>query len=216
MKMKFVFVLAAFVVIASCKKENSADNSNNGDTTDYQPSSIGSTWQYSSTSQGDFSETVVNDDTTITTTAGAQQFFAIDNSVAGRKFINKTNGIYTSYGYVAEIDTSVTLQYLQDRPAGTTWSQTTTYSNVPISLNYTIASRDADKTVNNIVYKNVIGLTYAVVATVPLAGTVTIASGQSFYAKGVGLITQITNTNTSLPGVPQISDTTILLSSSIK
>jgi len=216
MKTKLLSVLSAFVlVMAACQKEHSDDTTNNGSTTDYQPTTAGSTWQYSSTSQGNYTETATGTDTTIS----GQQFSAIDNSVSGRRYVNKNNGTYTSYGRFPQLDTTLQLTYLKDAAAGTSWEDDKIYTinsfPVPIKVTYTIASRDNDKTVNNITYKNVIAVNTTISANIPLTGEVNVAQAQQFYAKGVGLILQ--TFSAQVPGSQTtVSDSTYLLSSTIK
>src|SRR5437764_6482700 len=151
MKTKLIIVLSAGVLaFAACKKDNKNDTTNTGTTTDYQPTSAGSNWQYNSSSQGSYSETASGTDTTIS----GQKFFAIDNSASGRRYINNNNGVYTSYGRVPQLDTTLTLLYLKDAPAGTTWNNVSVYSGIPVTLTYTIASRDGTMQVNNQTFKD--------------------------------------------------------------
>lgn len=188
MKTKIFIALSACVMaFAACQKENKDDNTDTGgNTTDYQPTSAGSTWQYNSSHDGVYTETATGTDTTI----GGQKFFAFDNDLSGRRYINKNGGIYTSFGPVPQLDTALTLLYLKDAPAGTTWPNVGVYSGIPITLNYTIASRDGEMTVNGNNFKDVIALNFTVTTANPLTGeTISLATGKQYYAKGVGAIT---------------------------
>src|SRR5437763_8151167 len=152
MKTKLFAALTAFVVVfAACQKENNDGTDNGGTTEDYQPTSAGSTWQYTSSTSGSYTETATGGDSTIS----GEKFSIFDNTASGRRYVNKNNGIYTSYGYVPQIDTSLTLLYLKDADAGTTWTNVGQYSGIPVTLTYTIASRDGNKTVNGTSFKNV-------------------------------------------------------------
>lgn len=212
MKTKLLIALTAFVtVFAACQKDTE-DTTDNGNTReeDYQPTSAGSTWQYNSTSQGTYTETATGKDTTIS----GQKFFAFDNSANGRRYVNNNNGIYTSYGYVPQIDTTLMLLYLKDADAGTTWTNTSVYMGVPISLNSKITSRDGEKTVNGTAYKNVIAVDFTITAPNPLSGQMlTVATGQQFYAKGVGAILSTLHLNA---GGIRVNDSTYLVSHTIK
>jgi len=211
MKTKFAFVLAAFIVaFASCQKDKNDDTDNGGTTTDYQPTSVGSTWQYNSTSQGVYTETAVSGDTTIE----GDKYYIFDNTENGRRYVNKNNGNYTSYGYVAQLDTAVKLLYLKDAAAGTSWTNTALYSGIPVTLTYNIASRDASMTVNNKNFDNVIGLTFTVGAPNPITGqNITIATGKQFYAKGVGSIMSTLHLKVQ---TVDINDSTYLVAYDIK
>lgn len=217
MKTKLSIALAAFVMVfASCQKSPEDSTETPGTTTeDYQPTSAGSTWKYNSTNQGTYTETALSGDTTIS----GQKFSKIDNDATGRRYVNKNGAIYTSYGYLPQIDTTLidttlTLLYLKDAEAGTTWTNVSVYSGIPVTLTYIIASRDGEKNVNNTNYKNVIALDFAVTAVNPLSGqTLTVATGKQFYAKGVGAIL---STLHLAAGTVQIDDSTYLESHTIK
>jgi len=210
----FVALTALIAVFSACQKD--AEETTDTDTTkteDYQPTTAGSTWQYNSTSEGVYTETALGTDTTI----DGQKFFAFDNSATGRRYVNKNNGIYTSYGKLPQIntiDTTITLLYLKDAPVGTTWNNIGVYSGIPITLSYTVESRDADKVINGNTYKNVIALDYNIAAPNPLSGTtLTIATGKQYYAKGVGAI--LTTLHLDAAGY-QVDDSTYLVSATIK
>lgn len=217
MKTKFAVVFAAFVLVfASCKKEKNDDPDNGGTTADYQPTTAGSTWQYNSTLQGAYTETAAGPERD--TTIEGEKYTALDNSAGGTRYINKSNGVYKSYSYIQQINQALTLTYLKDAAAGTAWSEDEVYSNgvitVPIKFSYTIASRDGEKVVNNITYKDVIAVTINVSANSPLlGGNVTIATGRQFYAKGIGGIGGSFNFN-ALGNTA--SDSTYLVTHSIK
>lgn len=207
----FVALAALVLVFTACSKNNEGTNNDGGGTTqDYQPTSAGSTWQYSSNSTGTYTETAVAGDSSI----GGQTFFKIDNSANGRRYVNKNNGIYTSYGYVPQIDTTLTLLYLKDAPAGTSWTNTGSYSGIPVTLTYTIASRDGEKEVNGKTFKDVIALDFNLSVSTPLGNT-TVGTGHQYYAKGVGAISS--NLLIDVPSVGiHAEDSTYLVSYDIK
>jgi hypothetical protein len=213
MKTRVFLALAAFTLtFAACQKEND-DTEDGGTTENFQPTSAGSTWQYNSTTSGTFSETATGTDTTI----DGQKYAAFDNSEGGRRYVNNNNGIYTTYGGLPQfpqLDTTISLLYLKDAPAGTNWDQVSVYNGIPITLTYTIASRDGEKDVNGTNFKDVIALDFTIGAPNPITGqNTTIATGKQFYAKGVGAIASTLHLNV---GTVNINDSTYLVSYDIK
>lgn len=212
MKTKLFLILAASVVaIASCQKED--DDTGNGTTEDYQPTSAGSTWNYNSTSQGTYTETATDDDTTIE----GETYLAF-TSGGGVRYINKNNGVYKSYSYFEAIDENLKLTYLKDAAVGATWNDVVNMDyngfEIPVTFTHTITSRDGDKVVNNITYKNVIAVDTRISASsVLVGGDGTVATARRFYAKGVGAISS--SLNFDALGTT-ISDSTYLVSHDIK
>ena len=217
MKTKFFIAFASLAFLfTACQKDNddTTTDPDPNNTEDYQPVSAGSTWQYASTTTGNYSETALGGDTTI----GGEKYFILDNSENGRRYINKNNGVYKSSGYIQAIQQSVNMTYLKDAPAGTTWEDNLVYSKglitVPVAVKYTIASRDGDKVVNNKTYNNVIAVDLALTAnSVLIGGLKTIATGRQFYAKGVGNIGG--SLHVDVLDI-QIDDSTYLVSHDIK
>lgn len=211
----FATFLGCVIVLAACKKETSGSTTTNSDTTDYQPTSTGSTWTYNSSSQGSYTETATGTDTTIN--GDKYSVFSNSNGAAANRYVNKSNGVYKVYSYVAPLQQTLTLTYLKDVSVGTNWEDNVTVTTnniaIPVNFKYNIASRDGDKTVNGIDFKNVIEVTYDVSANIPLTGTVQVGTGQDYYAKGVGLITRVINAN--VQGTA-FSDSTYLVSYQIK
>lgn len=216
MKTKLFITLALFVtVFAACKKDKNDTTPEPGTPeTDYQPLTAGSTWQYNSSTSGAYTETATNNDSTIE----GETYRAVDNSENGRRYINKNGGVYKAYGYVQEIDQYLKMTYLKDAAAGATWQESVNYTysgfTVPVTFQYIIVSRDSDKIVNNVTYKNVIAVDITISANSPLVGgNVTLATGRQFYAKGVGTISSSLNfdaLNTT------VNDSTYLVAYDIK
>jgi hypothetical protein len=215
MKTKLFLALAAFALtFAACQKEN--DDTENGGTTeeDYQPTSAGSTWQYSSTTSGDYTETATETHKTIE----GDDFVAFALSSGDTTFISKNNNTYKSYSYFEEIQEYLKLTYLKDADAGTTWEDVVNYEyngvSIPITFKYTITSRDGDKVINNKTYNNVIAVDTKISASsLIVGGDGTIATGERLYAKGVGAISS--TLHFSALGTT-VSDSTYLVSYDIK
>ncbi len=211
MKTKILAGLSFLLVLGACQKDTPAtDGGGTTPETDYQPVTPGSTWQYSSTSSGNYSETAVAGDTTIE----GEKYYFLDNSNDGRRYINKSANVYKTYGYVKQIDQYVNITYLKDAAVGTTWKSTVTYNAIPVDFNFMLVSRDGTKTVNGKEYQNVIAVDYTITADNPLlGGRQTLATGHRFYAKGVGSISSSLNFD-ALGTV--VTDSTYLISSDIK
>jgi hypothetical protein len=210
MKTKFFVALAAFVTVFSACQKDPDDNNNGGaDNKDYQPTTAGSTWQYRSTASGDYTETATGQDTTI----NGQKYFIFRSEENGSRYVNKANNVYTTFGYVQQVDQTINIIYLKDAAVGTTWTNSANYNGFPVDLTYTIVSRDGEKVVNGTTYRDVIELNFTVSTNNPLTGLLTVATGKQFHAKGVGSITSTFNfelqNNTA-------SDSTYLVSASIK
>lgn len=213
MKTNVLIALTALItVFTACQKDpkDPTDNGGGDITKDYQPMTANSSWQYSSTTLGNYTETATGMDTTV----NGDKYSIFNNSQNGRRYYRKSDNSYYMYGYVDVVKQTINILYLKDVAVGTTWTNTASYSGIPIELKYTVASQGGEKTVNNKAYKDVIGLQFVVTASSPLGGgATTVATGQSFYAKGVGLITQTVEAD--VLGT-QISDSTYLVSSDIK
>ena len=216
MKTKLVAAFAAFVLVFSaCQKDPDENTPDGGNATDdYQPTTVGSTWTYNSTTSGTYTETVVDKDTTI----NGENYKAFDNSANGRRYISKNGNVYKLYGRVQELEQNLNLTYLKDAAAGTTWQEdvvlTVQSFPIPVTFKYTIASRDADKVVNNVTYNNVIAVDIALSANSPLVGgNLNIATGRQFHAKGVGTI----SSSFALDALgTEVNDSTYLVSHEIK
>ncbi len=189
MKTKLIIALvtAATFLFAGCQKDEDDTGGTETPEADYQPTTVGSTWQYNSTTSGMYTETAVSGDTTI----DGETYARLDNSDDSWRYVNKNGNVYKTYAHINELDESFVLTYLKDDDAGTTWqdSKNFTYNSftIPVVFKYTIASRDGEKTVNDTTYKNVIAVAVEVTSN-SLLFNGTVATGQRFYAKGVGNI----------------------------
>jgi hypothetical protein len=214
MKTKIITALSVLaIVFAACQKDPEEDVDNGGNNTeDYQPVSAGSTWQYTSLTSGTYTETALAGDTTIE----GEKYYKFDNSENGRRYINKSNGVYKQRGYVQEIDKTVDLTYLKDAAVGTTWSEDEVVTqggfSIPIKVNYTILSRENEKVVNGNTYKDVIAVGVSITASV-LGTNVAVATARQYYAKGVGAISSSLNFKFE---DEEVNDSTYLVSHDIK
>jgi hypothetical protein len=116
------------------------------------------------------------------------KFYKYDQSIGGRVYLSKVDGVYTSYG-TSPAGEKLFMVGLKDAPVGTKWKNTFDNQGTISHYNYEVISRDVDKTVNGKLFKNVITVQYVAIVEDPTGGQpIEFASGRSYYAKGVGPI----------------------------
>ena len=188
----FAFVIVAF---ASCQKEvddifgNGGSGGGGGsNTSDYQPVSANSEWDYMSTTSGSSHTVALGTDTMI----NGLRYYKFNTTSGGateRGYISKVNGIYRTYGNFDPVGQVVELIYLKDSPIGTNWTNTISVNGFSNYHKYTVSKRDIQHTVNGKSYSTVIELNYDFSVDNPLGGgVISIGGGKYYYAKGVGLI----------------------------
>ena len=213
--------VATLLVLASCQKEMSVESVNNGNTpgaggnNDYQPVSAGSEWEYSSLILGDYTIKSLGSDSMI----NGIRYYMFDNIHSlgiSLVYINKDNGIYRQAtrtvfgGQWAEVIS------LKDAAVGTTWTNTITSQGINSYHKYTVAARDIQHTVNGKTYSPVIELDYEYLIDDLMGGgstPVSIGSGKTFVAKGVGSIESYYTAD--MFGLPLV-DSVYLISSVIR
>jgi len=217
------FVLA---VLTSCQKELSFDtppgNAGGGGggttATDYQPVSAGSEWNYVSTGPtGDYKVISLGSDSTV----NGKRYYKFDNirsAVSARSYINKENGVYTTYATATSAGgvtiPDLTLIYLKDAAVGTNWVNDISYMGTTSHHNYTLSAKGLTRTVGANVFNNVIELAYVVTVGSPLGGPdIQAGEGKYYYSKGVGFIES--NLSSGF-GPVVITDTTRLSSYTIR
>jgi hypothetical protein len=189
---QILFLFFVAFVLASCQKEVDGGVGNGGggggSTTDYQPVSANSEWDYTSTSTGPSHQKALGTDTMIN---GLRyyKFDATRGTTTQRGYVNKGNGVYRTYGNFDPVGQVVELVYLKDSAVGCNWTNRITVSGFSNYHKYTVSRRDISYTVNGRSYNPVIELNYDFSIDNPLGGGVlNIGSGKYYYAKGVGLI----------------------------
>ena len=212
MKRIFFFVFSIFV-FAACQKEVD-DNPGGGgaNTSDYQPVSANSEWNYSSTSIGNYSVKALGSDTMI----NGRKYYKFDNVTAqgiNRGYLGKANGVYWQYGESPVGGIILEQIYLKDSAIGTSWTNTITLNGFSNYHKYTVSARDIQRTVNGKTFNNVIELTYELSLDNPLGGIINAGGGKQYYAKSVGAIEQYFAAG--FLGI-NVSDTTKLISYTIR
>jgi hypothetical protein len=186
----FLFFIA--ITFASCQKEVDGDLGNGGggnnNTSDYQPVSANSEWDYTSTMTGPSHQVALGTDTTI----NGLRYYKFDITRSGatqRGYMSKVNGVYRAYGNFDPVGQVVELVYLKDSAVGCNWTNRITISGFSNYHKYTVSRRDISYTVNGKLFNPVIELNYDFSIDNPLGGgSLTIGGGKYYYAKGVGLI----------------------------
>ena len=193
---RVLFFVFAVALLASCQKEvddiigtgGGGGGSNNPASSDYQPVSANSEWDYMSTSMGS-SHTVALGTDTIINSLRYYKFNKTSSAGTERGYISKVNGVYRTYGDFDPAAQVVELIYLKDEPIGSNWTNTISVSGFSNYHKYTVSKRDIQHTVAGKTYNSVIELTYDFSVDDPLGGPVINAGGgKYYYAKGVGLI----------------------------
>lgn len=171
-------------------------------TTDYQPLTTGSEWNYTvtGTNAGTFKVTATSKDSVIS----GRTYKVFTNSSAANEYYYKSSGDYFRYNSIKELNNQlVEVLYLKDNLAkNQQWTELKTVSinvgpplgTVPVTVQFvfTVTEKGIDYIVNGVTFKDVIKIT-AVPAFSVLVGGVpnTIPSTsdlQYFYSKNVGLI----------------------------
>ncbi len=208
-------LLLSGLVLFGCKKKTETV------AVDFGPLTAGSTWTYRSTTVGspatNYTLTVTSRDTAI----NGKTYRVISNSGGGNNFRNKTGNEYYSFGRFEAINANVEQLYLKDNAdVNAKWQSTTGFTapQFPIPLTatseFTLKEKGLSRTVNGTNYTNVIkiGLTVSV-----SGGLGVVATGDAYYAAGVGQIENVYNVNAiPLASIPASSTTEILTSYSIK
>lgn len=215
MKYLILILFSAFIFTA-CQKEIDGGSGNGGagsTSSDYQPVTANSEWNYSSTSAGNYSVKSLGTDTTI----NGKKYYKFDNITpqgAVRSYIAKVNGVYWQYGESPVGGVILEQIFLKDSAIGTNWTNTITISGFNNYHKYTVSARDLQRTVNGKNFSNVIELTYEMSVDDPIGGGVlSTGGGKQYYAKGVGAIESYFNVG--FLGI-SVSDTTKLVSYTIK
>jgi hypothetical protein len=197
MKKIIVAFLAISAAITSCKKETSVPVP---DAIQYMSYTANSTWDYEvvdnvTATTVNYTITSTNRDSTIN---GKTYHVFTNSSGSANKYYNITgNDYYNFQSLPASLGgNAVENIYLKDNVAvNNTWNQSYTISasGIPLTVNIvnTIAEKGISKTVNSIVYNDVIHVTSSLSVSAfgtPLPAGAIITDIQSYYAKKYGMI----------------------------
>src|SRR5450432_1165037 len=196
MRIKMLFFVTFLLFIVSCKK-NETTTTPQQDV--YLTTSAGSTWNYHET---DLSGTTpVNKDFTLTSTSrdssiNSRNYHVFSNSGGSSQYLNITGSDYYQFDSLPAGFGTSTIErlYLKDNAAvGANWNQATTVTlpgvplAVPVTLTFSVVEKGISRTVNGMVYSNVIHVTTSISSVLIPAASLT-TSINSYYAKKYGLI----------------------------
>ena len=182
---------AAFIILSggNCKKNNGPAVDNG----DYQPLTVGSEWNYTTTGttgsgpvNSVFKLTVTNKDTV----SSGKTYKVISNSIGQNEYYNKSGSDYYRISFFAALPQPVEVLYLKDNLSiGGAWSEIKNVTvtgipfPVPLNLSFVVEKNKFDTTMDGTTYKDVI--------KVRLTPTTTLATITSdityYYARKVGL-----------------------------
>ncbi len=196
---KTLFICAAAFIIFSagnCKKNNppAVDNG------DYQPLTVGSEWNYTTTGTTNsgpvnsvFKLTVTNKDTV----SSGKTYKVISNSIGQNEYYNKSGSDYYRISFFAALPQPVEVLYLKDNLAlNGSWSEVETVTvmgfPVAVNLNFVVEKNKFDTTMDGTTYKDVIKVRLTPTITgVPITSDITYYYGRKvglFYNKTVAVI----------------------------
>jgi hypothetical protein len=170
---------------------------------DYFPLSVGSNWTYTSSDpNASAADTVLSTSTGTTATieTNAYSVFTREQSVVtDSAFFRKASSDYIEYGDldVAGITTGITPTsyiFLKDNVAvGTEWESPEAGAfidtvGVKIKLQLSIAEKNVNVQIGNLIYKNVIKVRATEFVLMPGTPYAPVVTYESWYAKGIGLI----------------------------
>jgi hypothetical protein len=220
MKKTFLGIFALLTLGISCKKSDSTPDPT--PTQPYMSLTIGSTWDYQITNNLT-ANTTTNKVTSIAkdSSIGSKKYQVFTNSNGtGNSYYNITGNEYWTFTSLGAGSSGVENIYLQTgRDAGYGWSTPVNLpisggSTLPVTLTNTITEKGISKTVNGIIYTDVIKIT-TTIAAIALPPNSLTTDIQSYYAPKVGLIESKYKISLPIGGV-NIDQNTILKTSSIK
>lgn len=205
MRYLYFLMLVSTLLYFSCSKDKSYQGPSNptGTDTSFQPVTAGSTWHYQDSLQGNFTLTSTGNDTTM---AGIKYYIFRNqqdtSSQVTESYFGQDQVSYYVSGLLSELQDNVLL-YLKDTTLNASWQQNIAvvlpgYGNVTANIIYTLAKKDYTMTVNQAAYKNVSDVSFQIKIPVPGLGSISYATGDWYFARGVGLISVQAKSNSSV------------------
>ncbi|MEO8762645.1 MAG: hypothetical protein ABI416_00065 [Ginsengibacter sp.] len=215
MKIKTFAFLAFLLVIISCQKNDSNDPPTPPAADKYVTISTGSTWNYHETDASDPSNVTNTDYTVISlsgdTSIGGKSYHIFSNSLGGNQYLNLTGSDYYQWDSLPEALGTVVFErlYLKDNAAmGINWSQSLSVTipgvplPIPVTITNTIAEKGISRSVNGVVYTDVIHVTTALSSSLIPAASLT-TSIDSYFAGKYGLIENSNIVHLDYAGITQ-------------
>ncbi len=158
----------------------------------------GSSWNYETTNRAGPIPIVTTYTVTSTsrdTLLNGRSYHIFNTSNGGKQFYNVTANDYYQFDTLPAALSSALIErlYLKDNLAvNATWAQTFNVVfqgfPIPITATNTIVAKDISRTVNSIVYNNVIHVSTSLTLNAPIPGLVFTTNINAYYAKKFGLI----------------------------
>lgn len=223
---KFVFmsfksllaVTCMSLILFSCSKDKSVEKNDQGNSTSFQPTTTGSSWNYQDNinANGNFTLTATGQDSTVNGITYAVFADKPDStSQVYATLLGQSQHDYYALGFVTTFGNTALL-YLKDTTKNATWTQDISmnipnYGQINAELDFTLAQTEISYTVNGKTYPNVAHVSLLVKVEVPGIGlTPAGVTGDIYFARGVGILSAVVQNNGS-----KVEDVS-LLSYSIK
>lgn len=201
MKKIFLSVIVSGFLFVSCSK---SDDNPNPEVIKYMSYTSGSKWTYDViTNPGTPGSTTVVDtvtctatDTTVEAGTANQRIYRIMKHSNGNTsdYYNITGNDYYRFRTLPIDNLKIQELYLKDNAAvGTSWAQTVPVNvpgfpaPIPITVTNSVTEKGITKTVNGIIYNNVVNIKTEISSASLPAGTI-VTDIKSYYAPNVGLI----------------------------
>ena len=218
---KLLVIVCLLITFSACKKSGSSAPSA------YMSTTAGSTWNYQQTNNAGPTPVVTTytlASTTRDTVISGKTYHVYTNTSAGNQYYNITGSDYYQFDSIKIATSAQTIDrlYLKDNSAnGISWAQNVSITlmgiPLPVVITNSIAEKGVSRTVNNIVYTDVIHVTTGITINNPLIPASAITTNiNSYYARKYGLIESTNIVAINFMGIVQNINTSIkLLSSNI-
>lgn len=209
---KFIFmsfksllaVACMSLIFFSCSKDKSVEKNGQGNTTSFQPTTAGSSWNYQDNinTNGNFTLTATGQDSTVDGITYA--IFADKPDSTSQVYptlFGQSQNDYYALGFVTTFGNTALL-YLKDTTKNATWTQDVSlnapsFGQITAELDFTLAQTGISYTVNGKTYPNTAHVSLLVKAQI--AGQLVSAgvTGDIYFARGVGILSAVIQNNGS-------------------
>lgn len=215
---KLIAIGCLLVMFAACKKSSNSPAA-------YMTTTSGSTWNYQQTNNAGPTPVVTNytlASTARDTVISGKTYHVFTNTSAGNQYFNITGSDYYQFDSIRIATAAQTIDrlYLKDNSTtGVSWSQNVSITlmgiPLPVVITNSIAEKGVARTVNNIVYTDVIHVTTGITINNPLIPASALTTNiNSYYARKYGLIESTNIVAINFMGITQNINTSIKLISS--
>jgi hypothetical protein len=196
---KILYLLSASILVfSSCKKNDDTSTSSTTDT--YLPNTVGSNWTYQVTTAGTTTTAVTYTVSNRDTTANSRTYNVITGSNGTNQYYSKNGSDYYNFRAVGTL--GIELLFLKDNVAlNGTWTTSqnlTGLTGLPISAavinnTYTVQEKGTTRTVNGVLYSNIIKVRADINATatvpgVPVGIPLSLGYAEFYFSKNIGIV----------------------------